>query len=367
MPLRTTAAAHTTQQDAFAQGIKRAFGKNYLLKFRLLLCFLVVANITSAQQKGMSLEKLMDLGLLTEAALQKTMAKSGFQLAEMDTAIHFEKRTKNGVLEKSISLVRTEQNIWVQLATTNTEEFAQLNKELVRQDFKYAPQKTVMPGVFEWYQKGPWTATPAVVQQDGRNWYRMALQLTKLPQPADIRYLEDLALLQSHEQLAAVFGPSLVRRDVFYFTENELSKCSVLFPNTSRQVIVVWKDELYSRGISLLIVGGTMQGRGSAPAYFNENGQNQWQSKQGLFVGLPLRQLHEINGGPLEFFGWETEEPGLVALHNKGAVNFKTLGVQLHCIDCNEDRFYSDKPLLNSSVLLQQSRRVYVRTIVLKP
>jgi hypothetical protein len=337
------------------------------MKCWLFICFLLLTTAVPAQHKAINLEKLMSLGLLSEAALQKGLSKSGFHLADMDTALYFEKKGRDGTLEKSIRFTRTDQIILVQLNTTNTEEFAQINKDLVRQGFSYATEKAVMPGVFQLYQKGPWCATPAVLQQDGRNWYQLSLQLTKLPQPADIRYLEDLALLQSHEQLAAVFGPAQVRRDVFYFAENDISKCSVLFPNSSRQVIVVWKDEINNRGISLLVLGGSIQGRGSSPAYFNETGQNQWHSRQGVFVGMPLRQLQEINGGPLDFFGWESEEPGLVALHNSGQINFKTLGVQLHCIDCNEDRFYSSKPLLNSAVLLQQARRVYIRTLVLKP
>lgn len=337
------------------------------MKCWFLICSLLLATVAPAQHKELNLEKLMSLGLLSEAALQKTLSKSGFHLAEMDTALHFEKRGKDGLLEKSVFLTRTAQNIIVQLNTLNTEEFNGLNKDLVRQGFTYVPEKTVLPGVFQLYQKGPWIATPSLVQQQGRNWYQLSLHLTRLPQPADIRYLEDLALLQSHEQLAAVFGPAQVRRDVFYFAENDISKCSVLFPNSSRQVIVVWKDEINNRGISLLVLGGSMQGRGSSTTYFNESGLNQWHSKQGVFVGMPLRQLQEINGGPLDFFGWDSEEPGLVALHNSGEVNFKNLGVQLHCIDCNEDRFYSDKPLLNSAVLLQQARRVYVRTIVVKP
>lgn len=333
----------------------------------LLICLLLLVTAAPAQKKDLNLEKLMSLGLLTEAALQDALSKKGFQLADMDSALYFERRSKDQTLEKTIRIIRTAQQISVQLATTSTDEFAQITRELVRQGFTYAPEKTVLPGVYQLYQKGPWCATPAMVQQDGHNWYQLSLLLAKLPQPADIRYLEDLALLQSHEQLAAVFGPAQVRRDVFYFSENDISKCSVLFPNSSRQVIVVWKDEINNRGISLLILGGTMQGRGASPAYFNETGQNQWHSKQGVFVGMPLRRLQEINGGPLEFFGWESEEPGVVALHNGGNINFKTLGVQLYCIDCNEDRFYSDKPLLHSTVLLQQARRVYVKSIVLKP
>ena len=43
------------------------------------------------------------------------------------------------------------------------------------------------------------------------------------------------------------------------------------------------------------------------------------------------------------------------------------LGVQLNCLDCNEDKYYSHTSLINSTDVIQQNGRVYVSTLVLMP
>ena len=74
----------------------------------------------------------------------------------------------------------------------------------------------------------------------------------------EIVFAEDLLTLDSHEFLVAAFGKGNVKEDWFYFTAENRKKCSVIFPNTSRQAIFIWEDEDNRREISFILIGEQM-------------------------------------------------------------------------------------------------------------
>jgi hypothetical protein len=82
---------------------------------------------------------------------------------------------------------------------------------------------------------------------------------------------------------------------------------------------------------------------------------------------MTLQELQDLNGQPITINGWDSPQPGVVAETSKGKIDFKKVGVVLNCLDCNEDRYYSNNNLINSSKLLAQNRRVYVSTMVILP
>jgi hypothetical protein len=140
----------------------------------------------------------------------------------------------------------------------------------------------------------------------------------------------------------------------------------VLFPNTSLQVIYIWKDATNNKDISYIMIGGELRSK-SSEAFEKAIEMNKWRSKQGVYLGMSLRELEKLNNGPIKFYGWESDQPGIIYPKNKGSINFKSLGVQLNCLDCNEDKYYSNSNLINSTDVIQQNGRVYVSTLVLMP
>lgn len=216
------------------------------------------------------------------------------------------------------------------------------------------------------YQRGSIRIFPSVKQESDHNVYAFEVQRKELPKATEIAFAEDLLQLVSHEYLASVFGPDHVKKDVFYFSEKEVNRCSVLFPNTSLQVVFVWKDEANQKEIAYMLIGGQVR-TASSQAYHKTIEMNKWQSSQGIYLGMPLKELERLNGAPIEFYGWDSEQPGMVSPQNKGRINFKKLGVELNCLDCNEDKYYSKSKLLNSTEILQQNGRVYVSMLILVP
>jgi hypothetical protein len=200
---------------------------------------------------------------------------------------------------------------------------------------------------------------------DDRNWYAIKAERKNLPNASAIRYAEDLLQINSHEYLTTVFGEQNVKKDLFYFSEKEFNKCTILFPNTSVQVIFIWEDEVYNKNISFLILGGQLGNNNNV--IYNGNEFHKWRSSQGVFLGMSLKELQELNGRDVDFFGWETDQPGHVSSVNSGKINLKNIGIQLNCLDCYKDAFYSKNDIINSKSILKTNSRAMISTMIILP
>jgi hypothetical protein len=216
------------------------------------------------------------------------------------------------------------------------------------------------------YQKANVSIFPSVKKEGDKTVYGFIVEKKELPKARDVVFAEDLLQFSSHEYLVAAYGAANVKGDVFYFSEKELNKCSVLYPNTNMQVIFIWEDEINLRGISFILVGGQLRAQSSI-GYHKQIELNAWQSKQGIHAGMSLKELQTMNGEQLKFYGWDTDQPGVLLNKNAGSLNFKKLGLVLNCLDCNEDKYYSKSGILGSEDMLKENRRIYVSTMVILP
>jgi hypothetical protein len=187
-----------------------------------------------------------------------------------------------------------------------------------------------------------------------------------LPGAKEMHYAEDLLQLNSHDHLVAVYGAAHVKKDKFYFSDEEVNKCSVLFPNTNMQIIFIWKDEVNSRDVSFLIVGGHLRAENSL-TYHKQIELNTWQSNQGIRSGMSLKELQQLNEAPLYFYGWESEQPGVLINKNNGRIDFKNIRIVLDCFDCSEDKYYTKSNIISSADILRENRRVFISTIIVLP
>jgi len=168
--------------------------------------------------------------------------------------------------------------------------------------------------------------------EEGEKVYNILVQRKILPHPSSIRYAEDLLQFDSHEYLAAYFGAANVKKDVFYFSEHELKKCSVLFGNTSRQAVFIWENENSLSEISFVLISGLLPTL-SAVEYSGNISQNTWELKSGIRTGMRLKELMELNGNDFNFFGNSSEFSLMVEPVNTGALNFEKTGIMLSCFD----------------------------------
>jgi len=162
--------------------------------------------------------------------------------------------------------------------------------------------------------------------------YSFRFRQADLPTPDKIKYADDLLQFYSHEYLVAVFGEKNVIRDVYYFSEKDFMKCSVLFPRTNRQAVFLWEDQMNMCKPVTITVGGNMN-TGSSANYDGLIGENVWTSKDGVYSGMSLNSLIKLNGSTFKFYGKNSTSPFMILPDNSGSLDFRKNAVVLGCLN----------------------------------
>lgn len=339
---------------------------------KLIFTFILLWGglMLNGQKPEFSINNLVALTMVHTPKLGQNLGKRGYKsfcneekAGDVNT---FKKTLKDKISFKQIEKLDSDDTATIIFQTSFETEFNQLLAELSSAGFNYPENQTLTKGVFPLYQNGSITIQPSTKLIDERLIYYFEIQRKLLPTARDVVFAEDLLQFTSHEYFAAIFGSQNVKKDLFYFSDSEMNKCSVLFPSTSMQVIIVWKDEINNRDISFIIIGGQLN-EASANISYKDIQFNKWRSKNGVHVGMSLRQLIELNENSVNFYGWDTEQPGLLSKQNDGKIDFKKVGIQLNCLDCNADKFYTDNGLISSSRILNDNSRIFVSTMVIIP
>jgi hypothetical protein len=248
--------------------------------------------------------------------------------------------------------------------TTSQKEYSHLKKKMIDLGF-HCYEKNADDSHPLLYQKNTFTINTSYEIIDSTLFYTLVLNKATLPKLKDIVYVEDLLNIKSHEALVNLFGASNVTQDIFRFSESEVNKCSVLFPNTPREVIFIWEDENNYRKISFLLIGKHAETSGTAD-FTRQVMQNEWHSKQGVFQGMTLQELQQLNGITMQFYDWNSEQPGVLASTNQGKIDFKKLGIVLSCLNCSGSRAYNTS-LISSQTAIADEKKVYVSAMIILP
>jgi hypothetical protein len=341
-----------------------------MIKFYALLLMLLLTGVGHAQQ-AFDLGDLIDFTGFSISKFDGFIAKKAYhrdyesprESRSNYNYIQVRKKKDNEVVHK-LSFVEKPGAPVIEYQTTSLEEFNAFRHDLRRKGFmSYVeegdPAKPIL------YQHENTVVGTSVEIRDSSTFYTVRVEKEVLPKLREIVYAEDLLPLKSHEYLEATFGAANVTRDVFHYTESDTNRCSVLFPNTPREVIFIWEDETNYRDVSFLIIGGNMLTNGTARNSTMVSA-NEWQSKQGVYAGMKLEELQELNKGKLNFHGFNTEQPGMLTKNNQGKLDFNHLGVVLSCLNCVNNKVM-ERQTVDSDTAMQEERKVYVSSIIIIP
>jgi hypothetical protein len=89
-------------------------------------------------------------------------------------------------------------------------------------------------------------------------------------------------------------------------------------------------------------------------------------SKQGVYQNMTLKELQELNGGAVQFYGWASDQPGVLAPAATGKLDFKKLGIILNCLDCSGNNVYQTA-LIDSKRAIADEKRIYVSAMIILP
>ncbi len=193
--------------------------------------------------------------------------------------------------------------------------------------------------------------------------YCLSLEEKAIPDMRELKYAEDLLQFCSHEFLATFFGEGNVKKDMYYFTEKELKKCSVLFGKTSRQVIFVWGDERNLTDLSYILVTKVAPTVEAVKEGWDV-AKNEWKLRSGVYPGMSLKELVRLNEADFEIYGSQSEFAFMAKPDTHSKIDFQKTGIMLNCMGCNEENVFR-RTSLSAAALVRQDFPMYVYDVVL--
>jgi len=296
--------------------------------------------LCNTQAQSFSVDDLLTLSSLPPKRFDNFMQEKGFMsggrtLQNDAMALTFLGKTNISpedtiIHSRTVNLYKTNNTYCFAFHTTSLEEYKEGRLRLKQADFFYADCKDTSDITPLLFQKKNITIETNSSIEEGDSVYTFLLKKRELPSVS--RFADDLLKFDSHEYLVSYFGEQNVKKDIYYFSEKDIKKCSVLFGNSNRQVVFVWKDEENLSSLSYILISGILPTENGLP--FNDNiGRNKWAFKSGIYSGMSIRELLELNEKDFQFYGVNSDFSMMVEPESKGNIDFKKTGIMLSCLD----------------------------------
>ncbi|MEP6595284.1 MAG: hypothetical protein ABJA71_05025 [Ginsengibacter sp.] len=270
---------------------------------------------------------------------------------------------KNMEVKSIIDIYLKDDSKYFTLQTASSSEYLEGQRGIIKSGFFYDDKKDVSKEPSMLFQKGNIKIYAISRQEDGIPRYNFKLQVRQIP--STIKYAEDLLQFDSHEFLVSYFGEKNVKKDMYYFSENELKKCSVLFSGTRYQVVFVWGDQNNLIDIVYILIPHKLPTAGAD----NDNaitGNNEWQFKNGIYPGMGIKELLRLNEIDFDIYGNTSELAFMVKPEENGRIDFNKTAVMLSCDNCNSIKIFNQK-VVSALDIAKQDLPVYVNDVVLYP
>ncbi len=344
---------------------------------RLLLIFLLGTNVFTAKGQLFPAINLTEATAVPKQRFDSYIAKKGFAFVgsayQTDTiAREYDYRgTGKRKVADSIKIARaltsfsTKEDFSFIYHTSSADEYRLIRTELKKEGFFCNREKDSVLSNTLLYQYNDVTVAIAAQQADTVIDYSFRVKKQALPKPKEIAYAEDLIAFGSHEYLRFYFGDDNVKKDIYYLSDTKIGKCSVLFPNSNRQVVFLWSDEVNNCGLAKMYIGGQLMAE-STLEYDKNVAENIWRLKSGIRSGMSLYSLRILNDAAFNFNGGNSTYTGMVFPDTTGKVDFKAHGIVLGCMNCTDAKFLR-QAVCNSDDAIAEERILFVHTIILDP
>ena len=335
-----------------------------------LLLFLLLLYFLPARTQVLSVQQLLTATSMAPHKAENFIGQKGFIFSgvqeQKDTIVknyvfRAKRRSKDSIERKLSRYCLTEETC-VTYQTGSLDEYRSLRKQLAREGFIYngTIDSTIVSKQF--FQDKDISVEVTVDSTNLVPVYLFRMQKRILPSIKEIVYGDDLLVFNSHQNLAYVFGEQNIKKDIYFFSEKEFSRCSILFPNTERQAVFVWKDEQNDRQLQQVVLGGQIK----LASTLNDDriiAENTWMLKNRVHAGMSLRELRRLHADNFNFHSPSSSYSGMVIPASSGNIDFEKEGIVLACLNCPED----DKLTFNADDAIQQGQRFFVFTIMLYP
>ncbi|HVZ96101.1 MAG TPA: hypothetical protein VG847_04445 [Chitinophagaceae bacterium] len=335
----------------------------------LILLHLIVYTVSG---QSFTVSDLLKLSAIPSKNIDRFMSKKGFSLTggKLENDIMETEFTLKPDIKKNyagpkhiidVSFGNNERTFI--LHTSSLNELLQGQQLLSSQQFFYDDKKNVLKDFPVLFQKGNVAIQTSSVIIDSLPEYAFTLTVKRLPE--GIKYAEDLLRFDSHEFLASFFGEQNVKKDLYYFSQQELQKCSVLFGGTPYQVVFVWGDADNLNKLQYIIVPHVLPTVSAA----KENpvtGNSEWQFRNGIYPGMDVKELLRLNEVDFDIYGKNSGLAYMVKPGESGKIDFKKTAVSLSCTACDDLKIFNQQEV-SAVEVTRNDIPMYINDVILYP
>lgn len=312
----------------------------------ILILFIFFA--LNSYSQSITINELIKLSNLSSKEIVPYLTKKGFMLKEstsdsMETRASFTEkfkfRKKSTEPSRCINIYFKDNAKCLTLQTPALNEYEEGKQKLIKAGFFYDTLKDITKERSILFQKANVTVQATAEMQDDSS-MQYSFHLKEKAVPSSLRYAEELLQFDSHAFLVSYFGEQNVKKDMYYLTEKELKRCSVLFSGTPHQAVFVWDDDIYLNKLLYILVTNKLPTKGAAESN-PLAGNNEWQLKNGIYPGMALKELLKINETDFDIYGNKSEMAFLIKPNEYGKINFKKIAVMLSCHECFDNKIFN--------------------------
>lgn len=342
-----------------------------MVRVFIILLLLAAGNTCFAQNSTVTVNDLLTLSSISPRNIESYLDKKGFgpssTTVQNGVAVRtFQEKVKSGSMNinRSIDLYKNGDVNFIALKTSSLDEYTEGRSILKNAGFFY-DRDTSRANSLVFKKDGITIQANSDNKPNSSPIYNFVLQKKEFPDPGPLKFAEDLLKFDSHDHLINYFGAENVKKDIYYFSENESTNCSVLYPNSSRQVMFIWEDGPNLFKISFIMISGVLQTT-STVQYNGNFSQNKWKFKSGIYLGMRIRDLLELNANDFSFYGRQSDYSFMVVPEKTRYIDFKTMGVLLDCFDCyNSPVLNTEK--VSAATAADKDLSLYVSCIMISP
>ena len=338
--------------------------------FFLLIMFLCLgATITLSQ--SFTVRDMINLSAIQSGNLNNFMVKKGFSLAYRapgnDSITSYIKKIKvikkDTIPEETIEMYKKKNSKFIILKGLPYSQYLDSWESLKKYGFDFDTGEDISKVPSMLFLKANISIELSEEKKDTAEQYSITLKERKIPD--SINYAEDLLQFDSHEFLMSYFGKKNVRNDLYYFSESDLKKCSVLFGGTDYQAVFVWGNENSFTNLSYIVISNVIPTTGN-----NRKGvpgaNNEWKFRKGIQVGMPVTDLLTLNGQDFHIYGNKSNLSFMIKAEKAGKIDFTKTGIMFYCIYCyNNDIF--DQEEVSAEQVAKQNIPLRIFDVILYP
>lgn len=337
------------------------------------LLILILQNFTSAIfSQSFTVDDLVKVASLPIKNIDHFINKNGYELVsskseheilEASYSIKIKKNKTYDGPKRIIDIQLSDELKYFNLTTSSLTEYLNGRRFLIKSGFFYDTEKDVSKDTAILFQKGNISIKSTQGEDNGVPQYNFKLTERKIP--STVKYAEDLLQFDSNEFLASFFGDQNIKKDMYYFSEKELKKCSVLFSGTRYQVVFVWGDEKNLKELLYILVPHSLPTAG-AEKKNPVTGNNEWQFRNGIYPGMDLKELLKLNEMDFNIYGNASELAFMVKPAKNGKIDFKKTAVVLNCENCDDLKIFNQQEV-SALDIAKKNLPMYVNDVIIYP